>query len=90
MYEYSCKKCEKKYEHFLKLHHPCSCGGELRYLYNPCKGIEKLEDRVTFNSHIPLSKKFVPIRSFGGYGKILYYRRKNKLTALKDELKKKL
>jgi len=82
MYEYGCKKCKKKYEHFLKLYHACSCGGELKYIYKPIKGIEKLEDRKTFNSRIPQSTEFIPVRQFGGYGKVLHYRRKNKLTKL--------
>jgi len=80
MYEYKCIKCKKEYEHYLKLVHPCTCGGELKYIYKPITGIEKLEDQKTINSRIPKSKEFVPVRGSGGYGKILYYRRKNKLA----------
>lgn len=90
MYEYRCTKCKKEYSHFLQLVHPCEkCGGKLKYLYKPVKGITKLEDIATINSRIPQSTEFVPVRAFGGYGKVLYYRRKNKLTA-KKEIDKKL
>ena len=47
MYEYKCIKCKKEYEHYLKLVHPCTCGGELKYIYKPITGIEKLEDQKT-------------------------------------------
>lgn len=82
MYEYRCTKCKKDYSHFLKIVHPCSCGGELKYIYKPIRKIEKLEDQKTINSRIPKSKEFIPIREFGGYGKVLHYRRKNKLVKL--------
>lgn len=83
MYEYECNKCKKYYSHWLRLVHPCSCGGELKYIFKPFKGIEKLEDQKTINNRIPQSTEFIPIRSFGGYGNVLYYRRKNKLTVKK-------
>jgi hypothetical protein len=72
MYEYECKKCKKKYDHFLPLYHSCNCGGKLKYIYKPalCNHFPSID------INIPLSKEFIPVRLFGGMGDIWYYRRK--------------
>jgi hypothetical protein len=81
MHEYKCKKCKKPYEHFLPLHHPCECGGELKELYTrtPCYS------KINFNSLASYTPtEFEPVRTFGGKGDIWYWRKKRKP---KDKLK---
>ena len=56
------------------MRHPCDhCGGKLRYLYKPVKA-KVYSSSVDPNA--PLSTEFVPVRYFGGFGDIWYYRRK--------------
>lgn len=71
MHEFQCNKCKKKTEHYLMCCF-CDCGGKLRYLYKPVKS-------TSFSSidpSAPLSREFIPVRCFGGFGDIWYYRRK--------------
>jgi len=73
MYEFQCNKCKRKFEHYLMMHHPCDhCGGKLRYLYNPVKA----NIYPSVDPSAPLSREFIPVRCFGGFGDIWYYRRK--------------
>jgi hypothetical protein len=71
MYEYRCTKCKKKYEHYLKIHQPCNCGGKLKEII---KNVEwPLRKKIVLGE---ISTTFIPVRSFGGFGSIWYYRRK--------------
>ena len=80
MYEYKCKKCKKSYEHFLKLHHPCVCGGELKQIHHRTPCYSKLD----FKPPISITPtEFEPVRYFGGFGDIWYYRKKKKKGKLK-------
>lgn len=80
MYEYKCKKCKKFYDHFLKLHHPCTCGGELKQIHHRTPCYPKLDFNLP-TSYTPT--EFVPVRTFGGMGDIWYYRKKRTKGKLK-------
>lgn len=70
MYEYRCKKCKKRIDHFLQVTHPCDCGGKFEYIYKPvtCKHFPSI------NTNAPLEKEFVPVRDY--MGDVWYWRRK--------------
>jgi hypothetical protein len=75
MYEYKCKKCKKFYDYHLKLHHACSCGGELKEIIHRTPCYPKLDYKRPA-SYTPI--EFEPVRHFGGFGSIWYYRKKRK------------
>ena len=79
MHEYKCKKCKKSYDHFLKLNHPCACGGELKEIHHRTPCYPKLD----FNPSSHLITEFEPVRRFGGFGDIWYYRKKRTKGKLK-------
>jgi hypothetical protein len=78
-YEYQCKKCKKKVEHYLRITYKCDCGGNFKNIEKPYKlssyfrysifnVAERLEEDVI--------QEFVPVRKFGGFGEIWYWRKK--------------
>ena len=36
-YEYQCKKCKKKVEHYLRITYKCDCGGDFKNIDKPYK-----------------------------------------------------
>ena len=69
MYEYKCNKCKKHYEHYLKLYHPCKCGGKLQEIFKKTEW--PLREKFIIEEDVPTT--FIPVRL---YGSIWYYRRK--------------
>ena len=69
-YEYKCYKCKKTTYHYLPLR-KCDCGGKLRYIYKPAEW--PLREKIELGEP---TTTFIPVRLFGGYGDIWYYRRK--------------